>query len=383
MSYQLLEDKEEILNANSIDLKNAKELNLSTALKDRLTLTEERLIGMSEGLRKIIDLDDPVNSITKSWKTKEGLNINKVRSPFGVIGVIYEARPNVTSDVSALCLKSGNAVVLKGSSYCVDSNSQILNTLQKALKANDVDENSIQLIKSKDREDAIKFMQLKEYIDLIVPRGGRGLIDTLVENAKVPFILDGDGNVHLYIHEDAKKDYINKLVINSKVQRPGVCNALETLLINRKIYESMGREIISELIKNNVELFVDQDIKKDFPSLEQVKDVHFATEFHDLKLAIGIVDSLDEAIGHIQEYSSGHTEGIISESSEAVEIFSKSIDSSVIFINTSTRFTDGEMFGFGAEVGISTQKLHVRGPMGLEALTTERYIVRTEGIIRE
>ena len=383
MSYQLLEDKEEILNANSIDLKNAKELNLSTALKDRLTLTEERLIGMSEGLRKIIDLDDPVNSITKSWKTKEGLNINKVRSPFGVIGVIYEARPNVTSDVSALCLKSGNAVVLKGSSYCVDSNSQILNTLQKALKANDVDENSIQLIKSKDREDAIKFMQLKEYIDLIVPRGGRGLIDTLVENAKVPFILDGDGNVHLYIHEDAKKDYINKLVINSKVQRPGVCNALETLLINRKIYESMGREIISELITNNVELFVDQDIKKDFPSLEQVKDVHFATEFHDLKLAIGIVDSLDEAIGHIQEYSSGHTEGIISESSEAVEIFSKSIDSSVIFINTSTRFTDGEMFGFGAEVGISTQKLHVRGPMGLEALTTERYIVRTEGIIRE
>ena len=383
MSYQLLEDKEEILNANNIDLKNAKKLNLSTALKDRLTLTEERLIGMSEGLRKIIDLDDPVNSITKSWKTKEGLNINKVRSPFGVVGVIYEARPNVTSDVSALCLKSGNAVVLKGSSYCVDSNSQILNTLQKALKSNDVDENSIQLIKSKDREDAIKFMQLKEYIDLIVPRGGRGLIDTLVENAKVPFILDGDGNVHLYIHEDAKKDYINNLVINSKVQRPGVCNALETLLINRKIYESMGREIISELIKNNVELFVDQDIKKDFPSLEQVKDIHFATEFHDLKLAIGIVDSLDEAIEHIQEYSSGHTEGIISESSEAVEVFSKSIDSSVIFINTSTRFTDGEMFGFGAEVGISTQKLHVRGPMGLEALTTERYIVRTEGIIRE
>ena len=383
MSYQLLEDKEEILNANNIDLKNAKKLNLSPALKDRLTLTEERLTGMSEGLRKIIDLDDPVNSITKSWKTKEGLNINKVRSPFGVVGVIYEARPNVTSDVSALCLKSGNAVVLKGSSYCVDSNSQILNTLQKALKSNDVDENSIQLIKSKDREDAIKFMQLKEYIDLIVPRGGRGLIDTLVENAKVPFILDGDGNVHLYIHEDAKKDYINNLVINSKVQRPGVCNALETLLINRKIYESMGREIISELIKNNVELFVDQDIKKDFPSLEQVKDIHFATEFHDLKLAIGIVDSLDEAIEHIQEYSSGHTEGIISESSEAVEIFSKSIDSSVIFINTSTRFTDGEMFGFGAEVGISTQKLHVRGPMGLEALTTERYIVRTEGIIRE
>ena len=302
MSHQLLEDKDLILNANNQDLKNAQDLDLSSALIDRLTLTKERITSMSEGLQKIINLEDPVNAITKSWKTKEGLNINKVRSPFGVIGVIYEARPNVTSDVSALCLKSGNAVVLKGSSYCVDSNSQILNSLQKALNTNGVDENSIQLIKSKDREDAIKFMQLKDYIDLIVPRGGRSLIDTLVENAKVPFILDGDGNVHLYIHDDAKKDYVNNIIINSKVQRPGVCNALETLLINRKVYNTMGRDIISKLIDNNVELFVDRDIKKDFPSLEEVNDIHFATEFHDLKLAIGIVDTLDEAIGHIQKY---------------------------------------------------------------------------------
>ena len=383
MSQQLLKDKDEILNANKNDIKNVKDLNLSAALIDRLTLTEERLQGMSDGLLKIVSLDDPVNSITASWKTKEGLNINKVRSPFGVIGVIYEARPNVTSDVSALCLKSGNAVVLKGSSYCVDSNSQILASLQKCLVSNQIDKNSIQLIKSKDREDAIKFMQLKEYIDLIVPRGGRGLIDTLVENAKVPFILDGDGNVHLYIHEDAKKEYINNIVINSKVQRPGVCNALETLLINRKVYEEMGKEIVSELLTNNVELFVDKDIIKDFPSLEEVTNMHYETEFHDLKLAIGIVDTVEEAIHHIQKYSSGHTEAIITESTSTSELFSKSIDSSVIFINTSTRFTDGEMFGFGAEVGISTQKLHVRGPMGLEALTTERYVVTTEGIIRE
>ena len=383
MSSQLLEDKDSILDANNQDLQNATNLNLSSALVDRLTLSKERLVGMSEGLQKIIDLEDPVNLVTKSWKTTEGLNIDKIRSPFGVIGVIYEARPNVTSDVSALCLKSGNAVVLKGSSYCVDSNNAILKSLQKALKSNHVDENSIQLIKSKDRDDAIKFMQLKEYIDLIVPRGGRGLIDTLVENAKVPFILDGDGNVHLYIHDDAKKEYINDIIINSKVQRPGVCNALETLLINRKVYNKIGREIISELINNDVELFVDKDIKNEFPSLEEVTENHFATEFHDLKLAVGIVDTLDEAIEHIQEYSSGHTEGIISESTKVAEKFSKSIDSSVIFINTSTRFTDGEMFGFGAEVGISTQKLHVRGPMGLEALTTERYVVTTEGIIRK
>lgn len=383
MSQQLLHDKEEILEANSSDIKNANNLELSSALLDRLTLSEERLKAMSLGLQKIISLPDPVNSISSSWKTKEGLNINKIRSPFGVIGVIYEARPNVTSDVSALCIKSGNAVILKGSSYCLDSNSQILNSLQAALKSNDVDINSVQLIKSKNREDAIKFMQMKEYIDLIVPRGGRGLINTLVENAKVPFILDGDGNVHLYIHEDAKREYINNIVINSKVQRPGVCNALETLLIHRKIYEEVGHEIISTLIENQVQLFVDKDILKDFPSLQEVTQEHFETEFHDLKLAIGLVDTLDEAINHVQKYSSGHTEGILTESTDASSKFSSSIDSSVIFINTSTRFTDGEMFGFGAEVGISTQKLHVRGPMGLEALTTERYVIETEGIIRE
>lgn len=383
MSQQLLHDKEEILEANNSDIKNANNLELSSALLDRLTLSEERLKAMSLGLQKIISLPDPVNSISSSWKTKEGLNINKIRSPFGVIGVIYEARPNVTSDVSALCIKSGNAVILKGSSYCLDSNSQILNSLQAALKSNDVDINSVQLIKSKNREDAIKFMQMKEYIDLIVPRGGRGLIDTLVENAKVPFILDGDGNVHLYIHEDAKREYINNIVINAKVQRPGVCNALETLLIHRKIYEEVGHEIISTLIENQVQLFVDKDILKDFPSLQEVTQEHFETEFHDLKLAIGIVDTLEEAINHVQKYSSGHTEGILTESTDASSKFSSSIDSSVIFINTSTRFTDGEMFGFGAEVGISTQKLHVRGPMGLEALTTERYVIETEGIIRE
>ena len=383
MSLQILNDKDEILEANASDIKNAEKLDLSNALVDRLTLTQERLQGMSDGLQKIIALPDPVNSISSSWTTNEGLNINKIRSPFGVIGVIYEARPNVTSDVSALCLKSGNSVILKGSSYCVDSNSQVLNSLQTALKSNDVDINSIQLIKSKNRDDAIKFMQMKEYIDLIVPRGGRGLINTLVENAKVPFILDGDGNVHLYIHEDAQEDYINKIVINSKVQRPGVCNALETLLINRKVYENMGKEIVSKLIEHNVELFVDKEILNDFPSLQEVTSTHFETEFHDLKLAVGLVDTLDEAIIHVQKYSSGHTEGIITESTEVANKFSSSIDSSVIFINTSTRFTDGEMFGFGAEVGISTQKLHVRGPMGLEALTTERYVISTEGIIRE
>ena len=383
MSQQLIKDSDLILEANKKDLDNAKELDLSTALVDRLTLTMERIEGMSVGLKKIIPLRDPVGEVTKSWTTDDGLNINKVRSPFGVIGIIYEARPNVTSDVSALCIKSGNAVILKGSSYCLDSNSAILNSLQKTLEKNKINKDAIQLIKSKEREDTIKFMKLTEYIDLIVPRGGKGLINTLVDNAKVPFILDGDGNVHLYVHDDANPKYIIDIIINSKVQRPGVCNALETLILNKSIYKKMGKEIIKELLKNNVELFVDEIMSNEFPDLEIANEQHYMTEFHDLKLAVKIVEDLDEAIHHIEKYSSGHTEAIISESNEVANIFSKSLDSSVIFINASTRFTDGEMFGFGAEVGISTQKLHARGPMGLESLTNERYVVEGSGTVRK
>ena len=383
MADELLKNSKKILDANKIDLKNSKDLDLTPALIDRLSLSEERINGVANGLLKIIPLEDPVGNITESWKTDDGLHIRKIRSPFGVIGVIYEARPNVTSDVSGLCLKSGNAVILRGSSYCLDSNKVILQTLQNALRKNQVDENAIQIIDSKDREDTIKFMQMTEYIDLIVPRGGKGLIQTLVENAKVPFILDGDGNVHLYIHFDAKKENIIDIVINSKVQRPGVCNALETLLINAEVYKEIGEEIVNSLIKEDVELYVDPIIKKDFPALTIATDEHFETEFHDLKLAIKVVNNIEEAISHINKFSSGHTEAILTESTEAADLFTSSIDSSVLFVNSSTRFTDGEMFGFGAEIGISTQKLHVRGPMGLEALTSEKYVVKGNGQIRK
>ena len=383
MADKLIENTSKILDANKVDLNNSKDLELTVALTDRLTLNEERIKSMANGLLKIIPLEDPVGNITSNWTTDEGLDIRKIRSPFGVIGVIYEARPNVTSDVSGLCLKSGNAVILRGSSYCLDSNIAILETLQEALEENKCNRNIFQIIESKDRKDTLEFMNLTEYVDLIVPRGGKGLIQTLVENSKVPFILDGDGNVHLYIHSDAKKESIVDIVLNSKIQRPGVCNALETLLINKEIYEESGKQIIEALLVNNVELFVDEIIKKDFPNLNIANDEHYATEFLDLKLALKIVDNVDEAIQHIKVFSSGHTEGILSESAKISEKFAKSIDSSVIFINSSTRFTDGEMFGFGSEIGISTQKLHVRGPMGLEALTNERYVVTGKGTIRE
>ena len=382
MADELLKNSKKILDANKIDLKNSKDLDLTPALIDRLSLSEERINGMANGLLKIIPLKDPVGNITESWKTDEGLDIRKIRSPFGVIGVIYEARPNVTSDVSGLCLKSGNAVILRGSSYCLDSNIAILEVLQNSLSLNNCNKNIFQIIESKDRQDTIEFMNLTEFVDLIIPRGGKGLIQTLVDNSKVPFILDGDGNVHLYIHQDAKKEHIIDIVINSKVQRPGVCNALETLIINSEIYQDMGGLIIEELLKNKVELFVDEKIKEDFPSLNLANKSHYETEFLDLKLAVKVVDNVDQAIDHIKIFSSGHTEAILTESKEVADTFAKSIDSSVIFINSSTRFTDGEMFGFGSEIGISTQKLHVRGPMGLEALTNERYVVTGEGTVR-
>jgi glutamate-5-semialdehyde dehydrogenase len=382
MADELLKNSKKILDANKIDLKNSKDLDLTPALIDRLSLSEERINGMANGLLKIIPLEDPVGNITESWQTDEGLHIRKIRSPFGVIGVIYEARPNVTSDVSGLCLKSGNAVILRGSSYCLDSNIAILEVLQNSLVLNNCNKNIFQIIESKDRQDTIEFMNLTEFVDLIVPRGGKGLIQTLVDNSKVPFILDGDGNVHLYIHKDAKKEHIIDIVINSKVQRPGVCNALETLLINSEIYQDMGSLIIEKLLENEVELFVDEIIKEDFPNLNLANDSHYETEFLDLKLAVKVVDSVEQAIEHIKIFSSGHTEAILTESKEDADTFAKSIDSSVIFINSSTRFTDGEMFGFGSEIGISTQKLHVRGPMGLEALTNERYVVTGEGTVR-
>lgn len=383
MSQELINNKDSILTSNKLDLENSKELNLSSALIDRLTLNEERILGMSNGLRKIIPLPDPVGEITKEWMSDDGLSISKVRNPFGVIGVIYEARPNVTSDVSGLCLKSGNAVILRGSSYCLDSNKAILQSLQNALQKNNLDKNIVQLIDSKDREDTLKFMQMTDYIDLIVPRGGRSLINALVENAKVPFILDGDGNVHLYVHSDAKRSDIINIILNSKVQRPGVCNALETLIIHDDIYKEMGEEIIQSLLDADVELFLDKKIVNNHGKIEEATDLHYETEFHDLKLAIKVVDDLNNAINHINQFSSGHTESILTESDEAAELFTSSIDSSVLFVNASTRFTDGEMFGFGAEIGISTQKLHVRGPMGLEALTSEKYVVKGNGTIRK
>ena len=383
MSKSLMDNCDLILDANKQDLKKGKEIGISEALTDRLTLTNERIQSMAAGLLKIVELEDPVGKVEKEWTGENGLEYKKIRFPFGVIGVIYEARPNVTSDVGGLCLKSGNASILRGSSYCLDSNKAVLKSLKEGLSSSTLPPNSIQLLEDTSREKAIELMNLTEFVDLLIPRGGKGLIQSMTENATVPYILDGDGNVHLYIHEDANSEITNKIVINSKVQRPGVCNALETLIINSKYLKNNGFSVIDDLIENNVELFVDESIKEKYPKYEIATREHYLTEFHDYKIAIKVVDDLDEAINHITMYSSGHTESILTQNSQIAEKFSNSIDSSVVFVNASTRFTDGEVFGLGAEIGISTQKLHVRGPMGLEALTSERYIVKGSGQIRE
>ena len=383
MSKSLMDNCDLILDANKQDLKKGKEIGISEALTDRLTLTNERIQSMAAGLLKIVELEDPVGKVEKEWTGQNGLEYKKIRFPFGVIGVIYEARPNVTSDVGGLCLKSGNASILRGSSYCLDSNMAVLKSLKEGLSSSALPPNSIQLLEDTSREKGIELMKLTEFVDLLIPRGGKGLIQSMTENATVPYILDGDGNVHLYIHEDADSEITNKIVINSKVQRPGVCNALETLIINREYLKKNGFSVIDDLIENNVELFVDESIKEKYPKYEIATREHYLTEFHDYKIAIKVVEGLDEAINHISMYSSGHTESILTQNSQIAEKFSNSIDSSVVFVNASTRFTDGEVFGLGAEIGISTQKLHVRGPMGLEALTSERYIVKGSGQIRE
>jgi len=383
MSGNILKDMSYILNENKKDLIKGEEEGITGALTDRLTLNSDRVKSMAESLIKLIKQEDPVGKIEKEWTGKNGLHYKKIRSPFGVIGIIYEARPNVTSDVGGLCIKSGNASILRGSSYSLHSNIAVLNSLREGLSSAGLPLTSIQLIEDTSRETSLALMKLTDYVDLLIPRGGKGLIQSMVENATVPYILDGDGNVHLYIHEDADREKVNRIVINSKVQRPGVCNALETLVINSNYLKENGNSVIDELLKNNVEIFIDKSLSKEYPDCKIASREDYLTEFHDYKIAIKVVDNLEQAIDHINTYSSGHTESVLTTDLLVGERFASSIDSSVVFINASTRFTDGEVFGLGAEIGISTQKLHVRGPMGLEALTSERYIVKGDGQIRE
>ena len=371
-----------ILSANSADMEQARGEGVSGALLDRLLLTEDRISGMAAGLRSVANLPDPVGMITGGWTLANGIRLQRVRVPLGVIAVIYEARPNVTADAAGLCLRSGNAALLRGSSYSLRSNSSIGAALQAALDQVGLPEQAVQIVEDTSRAGVRELMQAKDWVDLLVPRGGPGLIAAIEAEATVPYVIDGAGNCHVYVDAAADLEKAGPIVFNSKVQRPGVCNAAESLVINEAVVDSFLPIIARQLLDAGVELRGDERACSLVDEMLPATEDDWGTEYHDLIMAVRVVPDLDAAINHIVSYGTGHTEAIVTEDVTAATRFAHEIDAAAVMVNASTRFTDGEQFGFGAEIGISTQKLHVRGPMGLEALTSERYVLFGDGQVR-
>ena len=382
MAERVVADSSELLKANSADLEQATDEGITGALLDRLTLTEDRIGNMAEGLRKVAALDDPVGRQTGGWRMHNGIRLHRVRVPLGVIAVIYEARPNVTADAAGLCVMSGNAVILRGSSYARRSNLVITTALRDGLDRAGLPADGVQLLDDTTREGARALMQAVEWVDLLVPRGGPGLIESVRSNATVPTVIDGAGNCHVYVDAAADLEMAHSIVINSKVDRPGVCNAAETLLVHESVATEFLPKMAVALEAENVELRGDHIARRLVPAMAEATEDDWATEYLDLILAVRVVPDLDTAIEHICKYGTGHTEAIVTGDIGASERFISAIDTAVVAVNTSTRFTDGEEFGFGAEIGNSTQKLHVRGPMGLESLTSERYVLYGDGQVR-
>ena len=381
---EALEDRAAFLaDANSEDVERARAEGTSATLIDRLTLTEKRVAGMAEGLRAVAEQPDPVGQVVEGWKRPNGLLIERVRVPLGVVAVIYEARPNVTSDVAALCLKSGNSCVLRGSSIALSSNRAIAEVLRAAAHGAGVPEGAIEMIGDAGRESAVELMQAKGLVDLLVPRGGQALIQSIEEQATVPFIIDGDGNCHVYVDRAADPRMATEIVVNAKTQRPSVCNAAETLLVHAELADKWLPGALDELAAKGVEVRGDDRVRQLWPDATEATDADWGTEFLDLILAVRVVDSLDDAITHVNQWGTSNAEAIVTQDIGAARRFTSEVDSGSIFVNSSTRFSDGGEFGYGAEIGISTQKLHARGPMGPAALTTTKYIVWGEGQIKE
>lgn len=377
----LLQDTNRILIANEKDMEHGREKGMKAGLLDRLKLTPERIESMAEGLRQIADLPDPIGQLLSERLRPNGLLIRQVRVPLGVIGIIYESRPNVTADAFGLCFKTGNAVVLRGGSDAIHSNLAIVETLQKALKACGCPRTAIQLLTDTSRETAASFMKLNQYIDVLIPRGSAGLISTVVNNSTIPVIETGSGNCHIYVDEDADLFMAANIVYNAKTQRIGVCNACESLVVHEKIKDSFLPVLKEVLDKKQVELRGDEKARAVVP-MKAAEEEDWGMEYLDYILSVKTVRSIEEAIAHINRYNTGHSEAIITENEAHAEQFLKEVDAAAVYVNASTRFTDGFEFGFGAEIGISTQKLHARGPMGLEALTSYKYEIRGNGQVR-
>ncbi|MCM1272117.1 MAG: glutamate-5-semialdehyde dehydrogenase [Clostridium sp.] len=379
----LVADCDEIIAANDIDMEAATKNGMSPALLDRLKLTKQRFEDMAEGIRQVVRLEDPIGEVLSMKERPNGLIIGQKRVPMGVIGIIYESRPNVTVDAFSLCFKTGNAVILRGGSDCIHSNIALVKVIRSALLSAGVTEDAISLIENTDREVARQFMRLNQYVDLLIPRGGAGLIKTVVETATIPVIETGTGNCHIYVDKTADLDKAVAIIKNAKLQRLGVCNACESLVIHKDIAQTAIPLIAGMLKENDCEIRGDADSAAISSYIVPATEEDYGTEYLAKIISAKIVDSLDEAIEHINNYSTGHSEAIITNDYESAQRFLAEIDSACVYVNASTRFTDGFMFGFGAEIGISTQKLHARGPMGLLALTSTKYIIYGNGQIRE
>lgn len=383
MAKALQDNKDEIIEANSKDIEYGKSMGFSKSLLDRLLLNEKRIEDMAEGLRQLTSLPDPIGEVTKMFTRPNGLQIGQIRVPLGVIGMIYEARPNVTVDAAGICLKTGNVVVLRGGKEAINSNIAITKVISSAAIENGLPKGCIQLIDITDKEAVNVMLKMNEYFDVIIPRGGAGLIRTVVENATVPVIETGIGNCHVYVDSDADLKMAEDIAINAKTHRPAVCNAMETLLVHEKVAEKLLPSLSKKLIELGVELRGCEKVRTIVSEAKAAGEDDWSCEYLDLILAVKIVDSLDEAIEHIYMYGTKHSEAIVTNNYLNSRRFLKEVDAAAVYVNASTRFTDGFQFGFGAEIGISTQKLHARGPMGLNELTTTKYIVYGEGQIRE
>ena len=382
MAEGLMKNKDYILEANELDVKNFQKQNPGDPLLDRLVLNEKRLKSAADGLRKVAQLPDPIGEVVEGWKTVHGLRIYKVRVPLGVIGVVYESRPNVTIDIAGLAIKSGNAVILRGGSEAINSNKAIVKVLRESVEGI-IDKEAIQLIENTDRSIVDRMIKLNNYIDLIIPRGSASFIEYVRKNATVPVIETGAGNNHIFVNYDADLDMATRIIINAKVQRPAVCNAVRKVLIHKDIAEAYLPRLYQELRKYNVLVKGDEKARKIVPEIQPATEEDWDTEYMDLTIAIKVVDSVEEAVQHINEHGTKHSEAIITNNLKDAEYFTWNVDAACTYVNASIRFTDGEQFGFGAEVGISTQKLHARGPMGIKELTTTKYIIYGEGQIRE
>ena len=379
----LIEQKDEIIKANNIDIEYGKEIGLTPSLIDRLTLGEDRIKGMADGVRKVSSLPDPIGNVISGNTLPNGLTVTRVKVPLGVIGIIFEARPNVTADAASLCLKAGNAVILRGGKEAINSNKAIAKIMRDAVEKVGLPKDSIQLIEDTTRQSSTELMQLSDYLDVLIPRGGAGLIKAVVENSKVPVIETGVGNCHVYVDKYADIDMASEIIFNAKTSRPSVCNAIETILVHKDIAKDALPKIKEKLDTKNVQIRGCKTTKEILgDDIVDAEESDYYTEFLDYILACKVVDSIDEGIAHIAKYSSGHSECIITNDYARANKFKKEVDAAAVYVNASTRFTDGGEFGLGAEIGISTQKLHARGPMGINELTSSKFIVEGNGQIR-